>query len=760
MVAAAILSLATMAIFPGVVFHSETPSEGDLTRYHRPVKSMLTRLWAENDGPTPEWTPYLSSGQPFRANPHFGAAHPSALLFRLLPFNAAFLIWVLLPLPAGAAGMYLLLRQLGRSRDTAVLMAAAWGLGGFALSTVAMPPMAWTAMLAPGAIALVVRSVVLPSAGSVVLAAAGLALCVAGGSPISIVATGVLVVAAIVDRKITETSRTAPGISGRTQMLQLAAVAFLSAALAAPVLIPGAALSERSIRAEEMALEKSNEWSLPTVRLIEPWLPTVAGSTQNVRWAWSDTTYQTQAGDPLVASVYPGVFITVLALAAVVARRRTSLPWIVVAVFGAIASLGTATPLWGAILSRLPLVGGVRYPEKWVILPAIAAIVLAASALDGIRTGDRRSRRLVSFMLVATTLTGLLLALLVGLHTPAGGVLVDLENTASSHLFVKSVVLFAAMTLVVFLAWTLALRLGWRWGVVVMGAALAADLGLSGHSIVETQPAEDLDRLPRTLAPLVTPGGAQRLFDLASWQPDCRPQHPALQPRPIQWGIPLVLDHTYDLTQLQATAHAVDAVAGLGASRPDLLPVVLARRSVDAVLTCPPDKTALRIPALVPVQSPTPQVSCVDRVATIGDDSAWAPLVRTLGPEDVQRTAIVINLSAKPAVAAAPCRVEALEITPDRWRFRVEGIGPEQSFVVLTQTWDRYWRARVDGQPADLERCEINLSGLWISPGRHVVELDYSDPTVLAGNTMFLIGLVLCAGVVIAGRRRNLGRPG
>ena len=297
-----------------------------------------------------------------------------------------------------------------------------------------------------------------------------------------------------------------------------------------------------------------------------------------------------------------------------------------------------------------------------------------------------------------------------------------------------SVVLFAVMALVVLLAWTLAVRLGWRWGVVVMGAVLAADLGLSGHAIVETQPAEDLDRLPQSLAPLVTPGGALRLFDLASWQPDCRPQHPALQPRPIQWGIPLVLDHTYDLTQLKITSHAVDAVAGLGASRPDLLPVVLARRGVDAVLTCPPDKTVSQIPALIPVPSPNPLVSCVDRVATIGDDNAWAPLVRTLGPDDVRKTAIVIDLAAEPTVAASPCRVEALEITPDRWRFRSGGAAPSNRLSYSrrpgTGTGGRGWTV----SPLTWNAVRSTSAVYGSIRERHVVELDYYDPTVSAGN--------------------------
>jgi uncharacterized membrane protein YfhO len=97
-------------------------------------------------------------------------------------------------------------------------------------------------------------------------------------------------------------------------------------------------------------------------------------------------------------------------------------------------------------------------------------------------------------------------------------------------------------------------------------------------------------------------------------------------------------------------------------------------------------------------------------------------------------------------------------MSPDRWQFEVSAAGPGTSFVAVNQTWDRFWTARVDGRPIAIERCEINLSGMWVDPGTHLVELEYHDPTVAAGNSIGLIGLVLCVGIVAAGRRYRIGR--
>jgi hypothetical protein len=154
-----VLAAAVTALLPGVILHGEVPAQGDLWRFHWPVKRMMVELWNASSAANPQWTPLLASGQPFAANPHFGGRHPSRELFRFLPFPLAFVLWTLLPLPIGAVGMGVLLTECGARRDTAWVLGPLWGLSGFALSMVTMPPIGWTALLAPGAAGLVVRAV-------------------------------------------------------------------------------------------------------------------------------------------------------------------------------------------------------------------------------------------------------------------------------------------------------------------------------------------------------------------------------------------------------------------------------------------------------------------------------------------------------------------------------------------------------------------------------------------------------------------------
>ena len=750
-----ILASTLFALFPGIALRGEVPDRGDLTFFHRPVKAMMLRLWAENDGVTPGWAPYLASGQPFRANPHFGAGHPSTLLFRVLPFDLAFLIWVLLPLPLGAAGMYLLLRELGRSRDTSILIAAAWAFGGFALSTVVMPPVAWTAMLAPGAAAFVLRAVSGSSTISLILAAAGTALCIAGGAPVSIVAAAVVVLAAIWSARIDKDLRTGTGLSGRMTLLRLGGVVLLAAALAAPVVLPGAALSQRSVRVSPDAFDRAAEWSLPALRLLEPWHPRIAGDPKQTRWAWSGTTYAERSGSPLILSLYSGMLVSALALAGAVTRRKSTWPWIAAASAGAIAALGSATPVWGAVVSRLPLIGGVRYPEKWIVLPVITAVVLAASALDNARNGDRWTRKAVSTCLTAAALFAVFLAVSVGAALPGSGTLVDLDDSALTRSFVVASALTAGAAIVTLVAWQLAPLIGWRRGVLVLAAVLAVDLGIFGNSLISTQTPESLDRVPADLEVLLTSGRPERLFDLASWQPGCRTAHPALPPRPVQWGIPLALNHSYDLTQLLHTDGAVQAVAGLGSDRPDLLPSVLANRGVTAVFSCSENEAAEPRPVLSPVRSPRPGISCAEVVIAADGRTGWSRIVRDITPAEIRRTVIVDRKDPGPIGEVSPCRINETELAADHRRFDVEAVGPERSFVVVTQTWDRYWRATVDGNPVDLERCEISLTGLWIEPGKHLVELQYDDPNTTAANFIGLAGAFGCLALLLIGTRHR-----
>ena len=49
--------------------------------------------------------------------------------------------------------------------------------------------------------------------------------------------------------------------------------------------------------------------------------------------------------------------------------------------------------------------------------------------------------------------------------------------------------------------------------------------------------------------------------------------------------------------------------------------------------------------------------------------------------------------------------------------------------LLLNDKFDLNWRVTVDGQPADLLRCNFIMRGVQLSPGPHTVEFDFSLPS-------------------------------
>ena len=69
------------------------------------------------------------------------------------------------------------------------------------------------------------------------------------------------------------------------------------------------------------------------------------------------------------------------------------------------------------------------------------------------------------------------------------------------------------------------------------------------------------------------------------------------------------------------------------------------------------------------------------------------------------------------------------------------------SVLLLNDKYDANWRVTVDGQPAELLRCNFLMRGVQIPPGTHEVKFDFSLPNKPLYVTLSAIGLgvLLCA---------------
>ena len=79
--------------------------------------------------------------------------------------------------------------------------------------------------------------------------------------------------------------------------------------------------------------------------------------------------------------------------------------------------------------------------------------------------------------------------------------------------------------------------------------------------------------------------------------------------------------------------------------------------------------------------------------------------------------------------------------------------------LCLTVPYSTGWKAYVDGTPAVIENVNLMFSGLWLTPGRHTIELRYETPGLLYGLCLSAAGLLLFLFWVIMTRRSKKREP-
>ena len=78
-----------------------------------------------------------------------------------------------------------------------------------------------------------------------------------------------------------------------------------------------------------------------------------------------------------------------------------------------------------------------------------------------------------------------------------------------------------------------------------------------------------------------------------------------------------------------------------------------------------------------------------------------------------------------------------------------------RSLLVLTDVDYPGWKAKVDGQSADIERVDYLLRGVVVPAGRHTVEFSYEPASWRAGWIVSLLALLALIGTVVVGLRRR-----
>lgn len=103
-----------------------------------------------------------------------------------------------------------------------------------------------------------------------------------------------------------------------------------------------------------------------------------------------------------------------------------------------------------------------------------------------------------------------------------------------------------------------------------------------------------------------------------------------------------------------------------------------------------------------------------------------AELIRSGWPEvDPRRTVL---LEQRPAIAPAPSAPSAGMARIVRYghaEILVEVEAPAGGFLVLNDVWHPWWRASVDGAPAEILKANVLFRAVEVGPGRHVVRFAF-----------------------------------
>jgi hypothetical protein len=139
-----------------------------------------------------------------------------------------------------------------------------------------------------------------------------------------------------------------------------------------------------------------------------------------------------------------------------------------------------------------------------------------------------------------------------------------------------------------------------------------------------------------------------------------------------------------------------------------------------------------------------------------GDDAALAAVT---APDFDPRAVAVTEepVEGLPESGAGGGQAEIVDYEPERVVIRASSQGP--GLLVLSDNWYPGWKAKVDGEPVDVERVDYLLRGVPLAGGSHTVELTYEPLSWRVGWIVTLLALVGLVAAVGVGLRRRRDAP-
>jgi hypothetical protein len=353
-IAFAAITVLTLVIFARPLLRNEVFSFRDHADYFQPLRWFTaTEL---QHGRLPLWNVYSASGEPWLANPQTGIFYPPTWLFLVLPFTAAYTLYLFLHVVLLGCGAYLLFARLTRPGGAALAAAVALTFSGPAMSLLDvsnnLTTFAWIPLIVWCAI----------SGVSARASAVAIAMSFLAGEPF-FAAVGASLFA----------------ITRRRGARDLIDVALTSFALSSIQLLPFLSMVMDSDRAHG-GLTRAQLFhdSMP----LQDWFriaipPNLGGSA-----------FDPRLEQHFIPIVYIGALTVLFALIGIVVARRRGLGWIALIATCMLIGAGSHLAPVAEGLLRLP-VTLFRYPARVLPLAVMGFCALAAIGCDRVIRNPR-----------------------------------------------------------------------------------------------------------------------------------------------------------------------------------------------------------------------------------------------------------------------------------------------------------------------------------------------------------------------------------
>ncbi len=757
----------------------------DIPVFHLPLRSAFRDLAAHG---LPVWNPWLHGGQPVLSNPSYGAFYPPSWLIFVASPAYALNLMVLFHAAVAFAGAWRLARHFGCGRAAAALAAVGYTGSSAFLSLLSAYTLFGSMAWFPWAIAWGDEALRTPEPRRwwrpALLSGGALGLQLLNGEPSTVVISGLAllaVAASAAGRRLASLPRV------------LVPLAF-AVALSAVQLLPTLGRLADSPR-KDVSAKVATVWSMRPTRLVEVVFPRFFGDPMRVDsglflgWKVHDRGY------PYVESLYPGLLLAVLGLAALLRWRiPRRAAWILCIAGGILLAAGRYNPLYEALRKIFPVLAVLRFPEKFILLTVFAlgfAGVLGWQRLLDDRDAGRRDSADLPLALALIVLgTALVFATLIAVEPRAASWFVysqsapntplEIRTLALRHLFLESWVSVLAAAGVSFLL----LLCRWRRPPrrLLEGLALlllSADLWHYGHRLlrtIESSVYRDPPLLLKALQPLQNrifvqepPKGSPDLI----WKGGdpqsriARTYAAMLSPYAgLMWNVPYAFDIDFEM-MLTGWGRKAENILGVEVKDTEMTYRYLGVWNVGSLvrpLTAQEKKVILRDPRGLPrkiEKNPfaLPRYRFVPRVTFHPSHEAALAAARGRRWRIAHDEQCVLPGRRRPGLAyrRPPKLLDVLdEANRTTARYRAE----EGAFLVFATTFDRGWEALVDGKPVPAYPTAACQIGVELPPGEHRLVLEYRDPLVLPGAAVTLVSLILgTAALVWLGRQRSPTSP-